>query len=102
MTILLFGTVFNLCVERYCNSLATILGEKKLSVNNNNDCYSFKLKDERMCKMYKRFIFDARRSLFKDDISFKLGNKPSKRCYSNFRHQRVAYCIRLHDISGII
>ena len=33
------------------DSLATTLGEKKLLVNNYNDCYSITVKDERMCKM---------------------------------------------------
>ena len=36
------------------DSLATTLGEKKLFVNNNYDCYSFTVKDERMCKMCER------------------------------------------------
>ena len=38
------------------NSLTTTLGENKLFVNNNDDCYSFPVKDQRMCKMCERSL----------------------------------------------
>ena len=41
------------------DSLATTLGEKTLFVNNNNDCYSFTVKDERMCKICERSLYST-------------------------------------------
>ena len=41
------------------DSLATTLGEKTLFVNNNNDCYSFTVKDERMCKICERSSYST-------------------------------------------
>ena len=38
------------------NSLATTRGEKKLLVNSHDDCYSFPVKDQRMCKMCERSL----------------------------------------------
>ena len=45
------SSIQHLIYERDENSH---LVKKKLFVNNNNDCYSFTVKDERLCKMYKR------------------------------------------------
>ena len=39
-------------------SLATTLGEKTLFVSN-NDCYSFTVKDERMCKICERSLYST-------------------------------------------
>ena len=39
------------------NSLATTLGEKKLFVNSNNDCYALTVKDKRMTKMCERSLY---------------------------------------------
>ena len=39
------------------NSLATTLGEKKLFVNSNNDCYALTVKDRRMTKMCERSLY---------------------------------------------
>ena len=70
------------------NSLVITLGESKLFVNNNNDCYSFTVKDERTRKMCEKSLYLTHEEAESYKSRNKLRNRKKlcKRCNSKFRN----------------